>query len=158
MEKINSNKNESIVININIETLNENDDKDIECFADNIKMTCVWDQPQINLHFINQVMNQINIYNDNEFGDCTPSNLSELLSASFPSCDVIDELDDDGSDIITTFVASTPISVLKSNEQTILSHEDVTKEALLNAFKDTSPIVFQSRHRALFTKKRLELS
>lgn len=144
---------------INIEaSLNINEGLDVACFAENVKFTCVWQQPD-NIKFINQIMNQINIFHDNDYGDCTPSNITALLSASFPSSDTLGLTEDAGENITSTFVASTPISTIKSDsDQATKFIKRKTNEILLSAFKNTSPIVYTSRNRNLYTKKKLHLS
>lgn len=146
---------------------NENNEKSIECFADNVKFTCVWQQPEVNMHIINQVLNQINIYNDNSYSDCTPTNISELISASFPSCENFEEAPDiarnaKNNDMLTGFIASTPISTTKNSQQTADengSDESKNEQQIVwLAFNSMSPVMFSSRHRALFTKRRLYLN
>lgn len=183
MEKAQCLGRDNITINIeaSFEVNFENGDveqKSIECFADNVKLTCVWQQPEVNMHIINQIMNQINMFHDNSFGDCTPSNLTALISASFPSMSLNELSDDDNDDgnnnhpndvgdadligfnNITTFVASTPISTIKtSNENAKNDNNDKQhqRQLLSLAFNNTSPILFQSRQRTLYTKRRLHL-
>lgn len=149
---------------------NNNLEKSIECFADNLKFACVWQQPEVNMHIINQVLNQLNIFNDNSYSDCTPTNISELLSASFPSCEAFesDENNEDESQskdmTVTSFEASTPVSTIKKSNKEINGEGDERKEfenrrqMLLVAFNNMSPIVFTSRNRAMYTKKRLHLN
>lgn len=148
-----------------------NEQKSIECFADNVKFTCIWKQPEVNMHIINQIMNQINIYNDNEYGDCTPSNITALISSSFPSSSTLEEINDgDNVDCeaknneILKFVASTPISTIKTvdvmkplNDGMHDISDESKKQMLLFAFNHTSPIVFSSRNRTLYTKKKLHM-
>ncbi|CAG9797803.1 unnamed protein product [Chironomus riparius] len=148
-----------------------NEQTSIECFADNVKFTCIWKQPEVNMHIINQIMNQINIYNDNEYGDCTPSNITALISSSFPSSSTLEEINDgDNVDCdvkdneILNFVASTPIPTIKTidkmkpqNEGMLDISNDSKNQMLLFAFNHTSPIVFSSRHRTMYTKKKLHL-
>jgi len=148
-----------------------NEQKSIECFADNVQFTCVWKQPEVNMHVINQIMNQMNIFDDNEYGDCTLSNITALISSSFPSSSTLEQINDgDNVDCevkdneILKFVASTPISTIKTTDvmkpqiQDILDLSDDSKQQmLLFAFNHTSPIVFTSRHRTLYTKKKLHL-
>jgi hypothetical protein len=153
----------------------------IECFADNVKFTCVWQRPEVNMHIINQIMNQINVYHDNDYDDCTPSNITALISASFSSAEILNELsdgisiavaavndddnDDDGykhgevSDITASFVASTPISTIKTSGEMIALNDDKNGRQMLSlAFRDTSPILIASRQRIMYTKRRLHLS
>lgn len=140
----------------------------IECFADNIRFTCVWQQPEVNMHIINQVLNQLNIFNDYSYGDCTPTQISALISASFPSCEAFDEENNanelqSGNMTATSFEASTPISNVKKSSEgddKACDGDEFENRAqmLLLAFNNTSPIVFTSRNRALYTKKRLQLS
>ena len=142
---------------------NENNEKSIECFADNVKFTCVWQQPEVNMHIINQVLNQINIYNDNSYSDCTPTNISELISASFPSSENFEETPDiernaKNNYMLTGFIASTPISTNKNSQSIVdnnVPEEEKKDKFVWLAFKNLSPIMFSSRHRALFTKRRL---
>lgn len=140
---------------------NENNEKSIECFADNVKFTCVWQQPEVNMHIINQVMNQINIYNDNSYSDCTPTNISELISASFPSCESFDEEPDieknaKNNVMLSGFEASTP-----KNSQRIVNknvnEDDKNEQVVWLGFNQMSPIMFSSRHRAFYTKRRLDV-
>lgn len=161
--------------NNNKSNIGNGEQRSIECFADNVKFKCVWQQPEVNMHIINQIMNQMNIFNDNEYGDCTPSNITALISASFPSCETLegfndgDNVDCDKNDSeISTFVASTPISTIRTADVMNVVNEkdtvDITnddkqhKVQLLNAFNDTSPILFQSRHRTMYTKRKLHMN
>lgn len=144
--------------------------KSIECFADNIKLTCVWQQPEVNMHIINQVLNQINIYDDNSYDDRTPTNISDLISASFPSSANFGEEDMNNVsfsknkiDSMLGFEASTPISDKSSQKihAEILSKEEdfaLKAKMLILAFQNTSPIMMTSRQRLLYTKKRLEMN
>lgn len=149
---------------------NANADTSIECFADNVKFTCVWQQPEVNMHIINQIMNQINIFNDNDYGDCTPSNITALISSSFPSSVTLEGFNDgdnvecdekkEDMEMASTFVASTPISTIKMSDEARSINENSAnddKQQLLNAFNDTSPILFQSRQRSLYTRKKLHM-
>lgn len=146
-------------------------EKSIECFADNVKFECVWQQPEINMHIINQFLNQLNVFNDYSHDDCTPTNITALLSASFPSCEVAEEEDEkeDGEDEdlpIAGFEASTPI--VKKSEKNVQENvaviEDEKKnfemnaEMILMAFNNTSPILFTSRNRGMFKKRRLQMN
>lgn len=142
---------------------NENNEKSIECFADNVKFTCVWQQPEVNMHIINQVLNQINIYNDNSYSDCTPTNISELISASFPSCENFEEAPDiernaKNNYMLTGFEASTPISTIKNSQRIVdnnVPEKEKNEQIVWLAFNNMSPIMYSSRDRALFTKRRL---
>ncbi|KAG5676000.1 hypothetical protein PVAND_005855 [Polypedilum vanderplanki] len=168
---------------------NVKNEESIECYADNVKFACVWQRPEVNVHIINQIINQINVFNDNEYGDCTPSNITALISASFPSIENSDELNDDAaaadddndknnnnnkddvkknlngemSDITAAFVASTPISTIKTSGDVIALNDDNNdKQMLLLAFNDMSPILFTTtgnRQRNFYRqKRRLHLS
>lgn len=161
----------NLTLEVSQNNINNNLERSIECFADNVKFACVWQQPEVNMHIINQVLNQLTIFNDNSYGDYTTTNISALLSASFPSCEAFDG-DENNADesesknvTVTSFEASTPISTIKNSYREC--NGDASDEAkdfetrtqmLLLAFNNTSPIVFTSRNRALYTKKRLQLS
>jgi hypothetical protein len=153
--------------------------KSAEFLADSIKFACVWQRPEVNMHIINQIINQMNVFHDNEYGDCTPSNITALISASFPSTEIFNELsaaicdDEDGnndkisdgkkhadiSDITATFVASTPVSTIKTSRDIFaLKDTNNDKQMLLLALKDTSPIFLSSRPKTLFSRRRLHLS
>lgn len=168
-----SNNNDSKNNDINKPANTADGEKSIECFADNLKFACVWQQPEVDMHIINQIMNQINCFNDNDYGDCTPSNITALISTSFPSSvtlegfndgDNVAECDDEkNNEIWSTFVASTPISTIKTTDvmKSIKDMPDCSnddkQQSLLLAFNHTSPILFHSRHRSMYTKRKLHM-
>lgn len=141
----------------------ENDEpKSIECIADNIEFKCVWKKKEVNMQLVNQFMNQVNIYDDNEYGDQTPSNILALLSSSFPSGTAsekdmqvdVDNENDYGSFL---FVSSTP---KKDLSQIDCSSAKQRNDALaFEEFNKASPIYSpMKRNKNILTRKRLQYS
>lgn len=125
--------------------LEEREFQSVSFYADELKFTCVWRQPTEELQMINQIMNNLNINDENEFGDQTPSNILDLLSSSFPGIDdaQTESFEPDVSNaenvesIVSSFEASTPNAKRTSKSSS-------AKEKL--EFDDTSPILFSPRH------------
>lgn len=143
---------------------NENKAASIECHADELKFKCVWQQPVASIQTINQFMEQINIYDDtNEFGDQTPSNLTALLSSSFPSGVGDDEKsneDEDQLNFSVFFAASTPCVKLANERQSTTRKRD---RQVIKDFNDTSPVLYSSRKALtrdlrVLNRKRLQMS
>lgn len=132
-----------------------------ECYADKLAFKCVWQHPDVNMHIINQFMEQINIYDSNEFGDQTPSNIMDLLSSSFPSgfgedLPPVEEPPAQAKPEETvTFFASTPLH--KGSDCCSSAKRRNDKKAFQD-FNDASPILSQPRQKAVLTKKRLHMS
>jgi hypothetical protein len=143
-------------------------EENIECFADNVEFACVWRQPEVNMHIINQFLNQLNVFNDFSYDDCTPTSLTALLSASFPSCEVADEDEQEEAkdeDLpIAGFEASTPIvkKTVNISRENVMKNEEknfeMKAEMILMTFNNTSPILFTSRNRGMFKKRRLQMN
>lgn len=133
-----------------------------ECYADKLNFKCVWQHPDINMHVINQFMEQINIYDSNEYGDQTPSNIMDLLSSSFPS-GVSGEAHDDQDkptimhhdDDSLTFVSSTP---LHKGTDCRSSTKKRNEKLAFQVFNDASPILHHKRQKCALTQRRLEMS
>lgn len=126
-----------------------------ECFVENLSFKCVWQQPDENLQIINQFMEEININDTNEYGDCSPSDISALLSSSFPSgpADAIEEHSNDLSlaSTLLTIISSTPIA------------RGPNALYIFKLFGDTSPIMCPRRRDKLyrtekFQRKRLQMN
>lgn len=128
--------------------LEENEFQSVSFYADEMKFMCVWQQATEELRMINKFMNNLNIHDENDFGDQTPSNILDLLSSSFPSG--IDEAQTESFEpddcagiresmgtIVSSFEASTPINAKRTRKSTS------AKRKL--EFDDTSPISFNSR-------------
>lgn len=131
-----------------------------ECYADKLAFKCVWQHPDVNMQIINQFMEQINIYDSNEFGDQTPSNIMELLSSSFPSGIVedlpaVDEQSKQKAHEEVTFYSSTP---LHKGSDYFSSAKRKNDKLAFQDFNDASPILTQKVQRKVLTKKRLQMS
>lgn len=106
-------------------------------------------------------MEQINIYDSNEFGDQTPSNILELLSSSFPSGvsedlpTTVEHSKHTFHDDSVTFLSSTPLH--KGSERCSSTKRKNDKLAFQD-FNDLSPILSQPRQKKALTKKRLQMS
>lgn len=130
----------------------ENDKSEsIECIADKLDFKVVWQQSEINMQMVNEFMNQLDIYDEN---DQTPSNISALLSSSFPS-GVSDqekmEVDENIKRFAPQFLSSTPYP-----------REDECQSFDITAFEEfnkASPIFNPPTRRTIvLTKKRLHYS
>jgi hypothetical protein len=137
---------------------NNDRQKSIECIADNLVFKCVWQKPEVNMHLVNQFMNQLNIYNDNEeYEDQTPSNISALLSSSFPSGVVSEKNMDVEEDIeqnVPQFISSTPYA--KDSSKIDCSSAKQRSDTLaFQEFNKVSPILSPHRRKNnILTKRR----
>lgn len=126
----------------------------IEYIADKVSFHCVWQQPEVNMQLINEFMNGVNVDSDHEYGDFTPSNMSDLMSAisaSFPSGS-INEMDLDDATSYYEPSTSTPMEKTSSNEAS------ANLKMNFGDFQDASPIMFTSRQRQVFKLRRCRLS
>lgn len=126
----------------------------IECSIDNMAYHCVWQQPEVNMQLINEFMNGVNVDCGREYGHCTPSNMTELMTAisgSFPSGST-DEMNSDDAISYNEPSTSTPIVKTSSNE------ENAEPKMNFSDFQDTSPIMFTSRQRQVFKMRRIRLN
>lgn len=136
---------------------------EVECFFDKFSYSAVWVDPNVNMHMINEFMEQINIYDTCELGDETPSKFLELLSASFSSgfgeesmtakkTAKTADCNNDEPTSPATFFYSTPYQKRSSAKR---RNESVA----LQEFSNTSPILCppEKSHKVL-KKKRLEMS
>ena len=155
---------------LKLEQIDENVDMEsFECFVDNFSFKCVWQQPDVDMEIINQFMEEINIYDSNEYGDHSPSDILALLSSSFPSgpfnsdeelpIDVVEKQPNDMSSAFSTFfnvISSTPI-FKGSNELSISkrSRDELTSEFLIDASPIMRPVISNKR---FLTRKRLQMS
>lgn len=132
----------------------ENDEpKSIECIADKMSFKAVWQKSEVNMELVNQFMNQLNIYDDNEFGDQTPSNISALISSSFPSGDVSFNDMDFEEFGKPQFISSTPHPLDSSKAECL--NFDVTA---FQEFNRASPIYSPRKRRIILTKRKLMFS
>lgn len=145
----------SITKNQHLIELEIDDVESFECFADNFSFKCVWQQSDVNLRIINQFMEEMNIYDSNEFGDYTPSDILELLSSSFPSGSFDNPIVEAGekssnelsfASTLVTLISSTPI--LKGRRNMKAKFQG-----------DSSPILSPTDlDRRLLPRKRLQMS
>lgn len=154
-ENVSANLPESFSLDLNL--VDDEQKEDVKCFADKFKFQCVWQEPKPSVELINQIMNNLNIQHENEDGDQTPSNLSALLSASFKS-GVFDKwLSDEDIDVEIEVPTSTP-HAKDRNEANSSSVKADEKKLNFKDFNDASPILFTSRYRQVFMKRRCRLS
>lgn len=133
---------------------------DVECYFDKFSYSAVWVDPNVNMHVINEFLEQINIYDTNEFGDQTPSNILELLSSLFPSGfgegsppAVSEQVDFISS---PKFVHSTPHqkwSSAKRKKEKLARQEFSMASPILG-----SPIAKPDNSVKVLTKKKLDMS
>lgn len=137
-----------------------NEPKHIECIADKLEFKCVWQKPEVDMQLVNQFMNQLNIYNDNEYDDQTPSNLSALLSSSFPSGVVSEkdmDVDEDIEYFVPQFISSTPYP--KDSSKIECSSAKQKSDLEFQEFNKVSPIYSAPRRQKnILTKRRLQYS
>lgn len=126
----------------------------IENIADQLDFKVVWQQSGVDMMMVNEFMNQLDIYDEN---DQTPSNISALLSSSFPS-GVSDqdkmEVDVKSERTAPQFLSSTPYS--KDTMEDACRSFDITA---FEEFNKASPIFNPPTRRTIvLTKKRLHYS
>lgn len=162
MEPLAGNVSSNLQHSFALEQTNEEQVESFECFVDNLSFRCVWQQPDVNMHIINQFMEEINIYDSNEYGDFTPCDVLALLSSSFPSGPFNDEtphvVDEKPGDLsfTSTFISSTPV-LRDSNDLSGLKRR---QDALDFQFlANVSPILYsKNKDKLLLTRKRLQMS
>jgi hypothetical protein len=130
--------------------------ENIECIADKMEFKVVWQQ-DVNMQLVNQFMEQLDIYDENPFENQTPSNISALISSSFPSDEKNSkeiEVESDSEEFSPQFISSTPF------------HKDTSKSESLKfdftafeEFNKASPIYSPPKKtRNILTKRRLQYS
>jgi hypothetical protein len=125
----------------------------VECIADNIEMKVVWQQ-EVNMQLVNEFMDQLDIYDDMELQ--TPSNISAMISSSFPSGDVSSKepVSDDSEEFSPQFISSTPYRKDSSQSDSINFDFSAFEE-----FNKASPIYCPKKPtKYALTKKRLQYS
>lgn len=138
---------------------NKSREKSVECIADKLEFECVWLHPEVDMHLVNQFMNQINVFDDNEYGDNTPSNISELLSASFPSGGIVDVSMNEDEDQINLSTSTPQQKDLSDPNCSATKIRQKKKRSFHSEFIiDASPILFTSRNRQVFMRRRCRLS
>lgn len=140
--------------------LKENDDlTNVECNVGNLEFKRVWEMEKVDMRFVNQFLNQLNIHNLPH--QQTASNLTAMLSSSFPSDDETlssDEIEvDEEIAFGHQFVSSTP-HAKDSKEFGRWANTESDVKAF-QEFNKASPIhkTPQRKSRGL-TKRRLQFS
>lgn len=161
MERANSFGREDISTDLpssfNIESIEVMESKpdSIECIADKFAFKCVWQQPELKV-MINQFMNQLS--EEDDFGDKSP-NISDLLSAisaPFPSGAIEDISIDEAA-----YHKEVPTSTPQQKTEHEMNSSNATRrndKMDFHEFNDASPILFTSRNRQVFMKRRCRLS
>jgi hypothetical protein len=137
--------------------ISENKENEKRVFPDLAKFKCVWLRPEPNMEMINQFMDDIKVYHNESFADKSPSNISELLSSSFPSGgEAIEDLVMEAEPYDVVIPTSTPQH--KHNETERESAKRRRTQQAFKEFNDASPIPFTSQYRDVFIKRRCRLS
>lgn len=133
----------------------------VSFYIDRYNLNCVWtEDPNVNMDEVNQMMNSIEIAN-NHSKDETPSNLSDIVSASFPSdTSAFDDskLEDESEFDKMLFSASTP-----GCHDFRKSAKRRRKRKAFKNFDNATPILPSPRaiggaDRRVFTRRKLDMN